>query len=161
MSLCKNSIFGGSPIKYQNIRNMKYQNIPSLFLLSLILWVSYSSCRTDLEAKEMTTNMSNYIYAYTSNSISKADPIRIQLTSPIGKDLVGTEVDKSIFSFKPSISGTAQWQDEQTIVFQPKENLHLLKLDLSDLDAVCNFATNFIKKYGLGMIKKIEIPFMI
>ena len=71
----------------------------------------------------MTTNMSNYIYAYTSNSISKADPIRIQLTSPIGKDLVGTEVDKSIFSFKPSISGTAQWQDEQTIVFQPKENL--------------------------------------
>lgn len=123
MSLCKNSIFGVSPIKYQNIRNMKYQNIPSLFLLSLILWVSYSSCRTDLEAKEMTTNMSNYIYAYTSNSISKADPIRIQLTSPIGKDLVGTEVDKSIFSFKPSISGTAQWQDEQTIVFQPKENL--------------------------------------
>ena len=99
MSLCKNSIFGVSPIKYQNIRNMKYQNIPSLFLLSLILWVSYSSCRTDLEAKEMTTNMSNYIYAYTSNSISKADPIRIQLTSPIGKDLVGTEVDKSIFSF--------------------------------------------------------------
>ena len=32
---------------------------------------------------------------------------------------------------------------------QPKENLHLLKLDLSDLDAVCNFATNFIKKYGM------------
>ena len=32
---------------------------------------------------------------------------------------------------------------------QPKENLHLLKLDLSNLNAVCDFGTNFIKKYGV------------
>jgi len=122
LSLHKNFIFS-ILLKNQNMIKMKFQNLPSLLFVSLILLVGYSSCKSDLEAKEMTTNMSNYIYTYTSNSISKADPIRIQLTSPVGKDLVGTEVDQNVFSFKPSIEGTAQWQDEQTIVFQPKENL--------------------------------------
>ena len=98
LRLDKNFIFS-SHLKNQNMRKMKFQNLPSLFLASLILLGGYSSCKSDLEAKEMTTNMSNYIYAYTSNSISKADPIRVQLTSPVGKDLVGTEVAKGVFSF--------------------------------------------------------------
>lgn len=121
--LGKNSIFEAHPFKNQKIRKMKFQHLPFFLFISFIMLIGHSACNPDLEAKEMTTNMSNYIYAYTSNSISKGDPIRIQLTTPIGKDLVGTALEKGILSFKPSIDGTAQWQDEQTIIFQPKENL--------------------------------------
>ncbi|MEM6967349.1 MAG: MG2 domain-containing protein, partial [Bacteroidota bacterium] len=102
---------------------MKHQSIPSLFFVTILLLFGFSSCDQSTDAKEITESIANYVYSYTSGSISKATPIRVQLTMSVDNDLVGSEVEKDVISFKPSIEGTATWVNTQTILFQPNEYL--------------------------------------
>ena len=86
----------------------------------------------------MPDSVKNYVYAYTSGSISRALPIQVQLTSPVGENFVGETLEKGVVKFTPSIDGVATWKDGQTIIFQPDENLpsnthYLAKVSLSKL----------------------------
>src|ERR1700722_6451139 len=65
-----------------------------------------------------------YISAYTSGTISREAPIRIQLTNDAVKPgEINTTVAKKLFDFSPSIAGAAVWIDTRTIEFRPSEKM--------------------------------------
>lgn len=67
---------------------------------------------------------STYISAYTSGIISKESTIRILLTAETEVPVeIGKPVDKKLFSFSPSIKGSAVWLDSRTIEFRPEAPL--------------------------------------
>lgn len=62
-----------------------------------------------------------FISAYTAGVISSGSPITISLYEDVvdfGK--IGEPADASLFSFSPSVKGTAVWQDRRTIQFKPE-----------------------------------------
>ena len=61
-----------------------------------------------------------------SGLISKGDKIQIHFVAPMVKEnLVGQKLQKSVFSFQPSIDGITTWADPQTLIFQPRSVLPL------------------------------------
>ncbi len=64
--------------------------------------------------------MAAYIYAYSSGTIGREQPIRVRFTSQIVKpEDVGKSVDGGVFQLTPSVQGNAVWEDPQTIRFTP------------------------------------------
>ena len=107
----------------KKLTKMKHTlRISALFFLVFILFTACN--RKATEAEPLPTNISDYIHAYTTGSISKAAAVRVRLTAPlIEKENVGSILDGKVFNIKPSVKGTATWEDEQTIIFQPEEEL--------------------------------------
>lgn len=66
----------------------------------------------------MSANLSTYIYAHTSGLISKTSPIKIRFNS-----VVSGENAAGILQLNPSVKGSASWEDEYTLLFQPNEPL--------------------------------------
>jgi uncharacterized protein YfaS (alpha-2-macroglobulin family) len=96
--------------------------LSSLTFLFLILLAP--ACNREKVAEPVTEAVSQYVYAYTSGVISRADPIRIQFSQvAVGENQVGQNAAENILRFTPSIAGTAYWENEQTLVFQPEEFL--------------------------------------
>lgn len=63
---------------------------------------------------------SEFISVYTAGVISSGSPITISLSKDVVDfGVVGQAADASLFSFSPSIKGTAVWQDRRTIRFKP------------------------------------------
>ncbi len=84
---------------------------------------SIMSCKRDLAAKKMTKNMAAYVYAFTSGTISREQPVRIRFASSLVKpEEVGKSVESGVFSITPSVSGSAIWEDQQTIRFTPESS---------------------------------------
>lgn len=90
------------------------------FALALLTFsVFLIGCRSDKRAKKMSDEISNYVYAYTSGSISKKASIKVSFTSQIvSHDKIGTEVESGIISFSPTIRGKAVWADDRTITVE-------------------------------------------
>jgi len=65
----------------------------------------------------------DYISSYTSGIISKKSEVKVRLNRSIEGVKPGEVINDNIFSFTPSISGNAVWEDERTIVFKPAGNL--------------------------------------
>ena len=64
--------------------------------------------------------MAAYIYAYSSGTMGREQPVRVRFTSQIVKpEDVGKSVDGGVFSLTPSVQGNAVWEDPQTIRFTP------------------------------------------
>ena len=64
--------------------------------------------------------MAAYIYAYSSGTIGREQPVRVRFTSQIVKpEDVGKSVDGGVFDLSPSVQGNAVWEDPQTIRFTP------------------------------------------
>ena len=65
-----------------------------------------------------------YISAYTSGTISREGTIRIQLSSDAVKATdLNVPDSRKLFSFSPSIQGTAVWVDTRIIEFRPTEKM--------------------------------------
>lgn len=72
----------------------------------------------------MPEGVSQFVSAYTSGSISRAESVRIQFSMPaIEADKAGSEANASVLSFSPAIQGKAIWEDAYTLVFLPESNL--------------------------------------
>jgi len=95
----------------------------TLFFLVLFLFTACN--RKATEAEPLPANISDYVHAYTTGSISKAAAVRVRLTAPFveKEENVGSILDGKVFNIKPPVKGTATWEDEQTIIFQPEEEL--------------------------------------
>ena len=107
----------------KKIAKMKHP-IRILTILSCSLFAFASCNQKATEATPLPANISDYVNAYTTGSISKAAPLRVRLTAPIvAKENVGSILDGKVFNIKPSVKGTATWEDEQTILFEPEEEL--------------------------------------
>ena len=101
---------------------MKTSFLSSRHLVVVLMALSVVACKRTMVAKKMTKTMAAFVYAYTSGTISRETPVRVRLTSGIVKpEEVGKNVENGIFSLTPSVSGTAIWEDPQTIRFTPEK----------------------------------------
>ena len=99
---------------------MKTRLILLRFCLLGTIALSFAACKQNLTAKKMTKSMAAYIYAYTSGTIGREQPVRVRFTSQIvSPDDVGKSVDGGLFQLNPSVQGNAVWEDPQTIRFTP------------------------------------------
>lgn len=68
--------------------------------------------------------ISQYIYAFSSGSISRDEVIRVRfVNAAIQTGQVGQEVPASIFSTSPKIEGKTIWEDDRTIKLTPAKPL--------------------------------------
>lgn len=65
---------------------------------------------------------SEYIKAYTGGIINENSSIRIEFTAPVPGAEAGAEADARLFSFSPSLKGSAIWNGSSILEFIP-ENL--------------------------------------
>ncbi len=106
-----------------------------IILLSILI---FSGCKNDTyKAKDMPEGIGQYIYAYTSGTISKAAEIKIQFAQIVSEQQKAT-LGENLLKIKPSVSGKSFWRDNQTLVFQPEQHLksnqnYVGSIDLSSL----------------------------
>ena len=100
---------------------------PKLFWTRLALMVAVASltlvaCKRKISVKSMTKSMAAYIYAYSSGTLSRDQPVRVRFTAPlIQLEEVGKAVDNGVFSLNPVVKGQAVWEDAQTLKFTPED----------------------------------------
>ncbi|MCL2728384.1 MAG: alpha-2-macroglobulin, partial [Bacteroidales bacterium] len=97
---------------------MKRLIIPFFALLSTVLLTSCASRTKDLTP---SPEFANYITAYTGGVIAPNSAIQIQLTQPQSSVEVNAPIKEQLFSFKPSLKGTAYWVNNRCIEFLPDE----------------------------------------
>jgi alpha-2-macroglobulin len=101
---------------------------PKLFWTRLALMVAVASltlvaCKRKISVKSMTKSMAAYIYAYSSGTLSRDQPVRVRFTAPlIQLEEVGKAVDNGVFSMNPAVKGQAVWEDAQTLKFTPEDS---------------------------------------
>lgn len=103
-----------------------YRTLFSKSLLFLIaVGLLLASCNRNRErAPEIDPAFGSFITAFTSGVISSRSTIRIRLTKDFPKPVnAGDQIDSDLFSFTPSLSGTARWFDKRTIEFTPDSPL--------------------------------------
>lgn len=102
------------------------------FLLSVLLIVLLfvkGGITSDSEPERINPDFVNYVSQRTSGYISSESTIQIVLASEFPEAGVsGTKIEKDLFSFSPSIKGTAYWLNSRTIEFTPDKNLPSGKL---------------------------------
>ncbi len=90
----------------------------TIFSLSILLVLS---CKKENTPDNLSQELSAYVYAYTSGTISKAAPIKIQFTqNVVDAEAVGTLADE-VFTIQPKVEGEAIWENEHTLVFQAEQ----------------------------------------
>lgn len=93
-------------------------------LLLFIVIISVAGCRHPKKLISIDPEFARYIEAYTSGTISKTSPIVIRLTDQMTvAHTVNEPLTEKLFSFDPSVSGTAVWTDERTLEFRPEKQL--------------------------------------
>lgn len=93
-----------------------------LSLLSIVLIIS--GCSDSKKIQKFNPAFTPYISAYSSGSVSRAEPLVIRLTQTIAQaDEIGVPIDEDLFDFDPGINGHAEWTDPQTIAFYPDADL--------------------------------------
>ena len=102
---------------------------------------------------------SEFISAHTDGIISKESTIKVRLANPLTKEWMNKGLPSGLFSFEPSLKGTAIIVDEQTIEFVPNESMkagteYLVTFFLEKLNEV----PNDFKKYNF-LIATIEPSF--
>ncbi|MCH2084114.1 MAG: MG2 domain-containing protein [Saprospiraceae bacterium] len=96
---------------------------PSFLFAFLAIFLAFQGCKNkgqDALNQQISDAVSAYVYAYSSGTISRASSIKVRFTNTINPN---SEVPKNFISFQPAISGTAVWEDSQTLSFTPDEAL--------------------------------------
>ncbi len=92
-------------------------------LLAFLLGQLFS-CQTPEKPIETNPAVGKYIYAFTSGTISKNDPILIKLANPYqGNVAVGQELAENILEFSPDIHGKLFLRDASTLEFVKSESM--------------------------------------
>lgn len=102
-----------------------FQTTTLLLCFSIVSLFSLTSCDREVEyADPLPASIENYVYAFTSGVISKNSSVRVRFSSPIVEDSeIGTEAEKGIVSFSPSIKGKQIWEDDHTLLITPENHL--------------------------------------
>lgn len=94
----------------------------------LLIFSFLLSCKKEAKVEKDTfsspkTLFVEYVSAYTTGFISKKSEITVKLTKSVKIAEPGQEIDMTVFSFDPALSGKAVWEDDRTIVFKPATEL--------------------------------------
>jgi alpha-2-macroglobulin len=104
---------------------MMMQKTNALFVrLVLVAFGAFAfvACKRQVSAKKMTLSTAAYVYAYSSGTVAKEQPVRVRFTSAVVRtDEIGKSVESGVFNVSPSVSGNAIWEDAQTIRFTPEK----------------------------------------
>ncbi len=93
----------------------------SILLPLLACSLAFQACKKDKPQVSRLSDVSSYVYAYTSGVISKTSPIRTRFTKEVVREEeVGKEVQTDVFSIRPNVKGTAVWEDTRTLLFEPE-----------------------------------------
>ncbi|NRB61822.1 MAG: hypothetical protein HRU40_02110 [Saprospiraceae bacterium] len=98
------------------------QRLPLTFLFIAVIGLTFlnTSCQSKQRDVPSITEVNPYVFAYTSGTISRTAPIRIELSGPVATpDQVGEVISKKWLQITPNVSGTLTWADQQTLFFQP------------------------------------------
>ena len=88
--------------------------VAASLVLALLLC---GGCRNAKTAQDPSTAFTSYVYAYTGGTISTDSAVRIEFASE-----VDSSVDPStLFSFSPSLKGTANWVSNTCVEFIPED----------------------------------------
>ncbi len=103
----------------------KFHQISKFFLLITITLFVISSCKKDNKSSnnDNVFKYRNYVYYTTSGRVSAYETIKITLAKDVLAWEANQEVDDSVFSISPSVSGKLQADNKRTLVFQPNEPL--------------------------------------
>ncbi|MBI5916860.1 MAG: hypothetical protein HY842_15915 [Bacteroidetes bacterium] len=99
------------------------KQLPFFILVALLGSIGFSACgkKQIARAKEIPEAVKSYVYAYTAGIISSTDPVRIRFAgAAVTEDKIGEDAD-DVLSFTPSVSGTAIWEDDHTVRFEPED----------------------------------------
>lgn len=89
----------------------------SLFLCLLLFLFS---CQKKQSRNQLPAEINNYVYGFTSGTISKSSPVVINFTQAIADETgLQSSPDASILSFTPEASGVLSWEDARTLRFDP------------------------------------------
>lgn len=95
-----------------------------LFLTLLLLCIFSCGCNNKKKLVKVDSAFSQYINAYSAGVVSKKSTIRIQLASDAQvTHTLNENIKEDLFSFSPSVEGTAYWTDARTIEFKPAKDL--------------------------------------
>ena len=121
-----------------DFKNRFTQIIKVLFVVFCVLNLFFSNnCKKRIEEGEITYPLktAQMVSQVTAGVVSSSDKIRIRFVAPMIEDnLVGQTIKKPVFSFNPSIEGSASWEDRRTLIFQPYKPLPLRETYQGTLD---------------------------
>ncbi|HTF21606.1 MAG TPA: hypothetical protein VK658_26185, partial [Chryseolinea sp.] len=95
-------------------------------LLVVIVGIFYAINSTGKKPPVLTMNpaFAEYVGSYTSGVINSGSTIKIGFAQDlVDSTSVGAPTSVKLFSFSPSVRGTAVWLDRRTIEFRPDERL--------------------------------------
>lgn len=100
--------------------------MPRFILITVVFLLALSCSRSDQPTDNFSSPIGLFVdevSAHTGGVVSVVSPIRLRLARNGGDSLAGTPVSQKVFSFSPGIDGSASWEDNRTLVFQPAEPL--------------------------------------
>ena len=92
-----------------------------LSLLILCLFLLNLSCQKKDNSQQLPAEVNNYIYGFTSGTISKTSPVIVNFTQAVTTDLEAAP-PTTLFSISPDIAGTLSWEDDRTLRFDPSSS---------------------------------------
>ncbi len=99
---------------------MKFRNPIHLYISFIILMTLNCTKQKGIDGNEIQTHP--MISAYTTGTISRTTPIRIQfLTDIVDSSRINTNVEPSPISFSPNLEGTTIWSNMRTLEFRPEK----------------------------------------
>ena len=114
---------------------MLYLTRPSQWFMAVAMLLILPTCskkRTDVQS---IADVNPYVFAYTSGTISKTAPIRIELAQDVvAADQIGSAAAKKWLSLSPAVSGSLTWENRRTLFFQPDQSLKSSTTYEADLD---------------------------
>ena len=118
-------------------RKLKF--LPLLFLLPIFFTINACKKKEPARAQQIPEAVKSYVYAYTAGVISKNDPVRVRFSGAVATaEMIGEEANDDILGFQPSAKGTAFWEDDHTLRFEPKNGweastAYIGKVDLGEV----------------------------
>ncbi len=114
-------------------------NYFSCFLKLLLISLSilfFSACsEKEVAYQEIDPEFAPYVSTYSSGTLSKNDVVSIRFAQNVVEaEQTGIVLEKSPFSFRPSIEGKAVWVTRQTIEFRPGQPLRSGQRYLCEFD---------------------------
>jgi uncharacterized protein YfaS (alpha-2-macroglobulin family) len=95
-----------------------------LFSFLAFLCLILGACNSKKKLVKVDPAFSQYINAYSAGVVSKKSTIRIQLAADAQvTHTINENIKEALFSFSPSVEGTAYWTDARTIEFKPEKDL--------------------------------------
>lgn len=141
-------------------------------MVSVIALNPFKSNAVSGDVVEVNPAFGKYISSFTAGIVSTESKIVVSfVNSPFDSSNFNTQAQEGLFSFSPSVKGSARWTNDRTLEFSPEEQLpygqeYEASLDLSQFLKVPQkletFAFNFktlplnadLEVYGLSFVEK-------